>query len=817
MKLKSISLLIITIFSANQAQAYNYNASSDVILPFNQINERYFITNNSTNAINISVPDGLTVNSDGSFHLGFSGKTDSEAASLAAGDINMNINGNFQIYNDTWIGKFDTKFFTQYLGLHKDYPFNPINQDINVHVTGDINVELGADKERGGLMILAGNVMGTGVNTTGKTTVKVDGDTNIRSGDNHLAGTALAPAKLITRSFNLTGGDIEIIGAKTVLETTNNDINKSSVTIGKTGKMIIMRGGTVDVSLGGNFNVIDQGILSASRGNGFVKLASNGQVYIAKNATIESSKGSLFISDQNNQTSQLNIDGIISFGVSDTKQINEINGDNVNVNATAKFSATDDFIKNAFKYTSSEANATVLSANNSLKIANIQNNETKALIQNIYGDLNFKLTGNELKFVNATNVTDFSNVAQTKAAADRQVSRYYQQVGTNSKNVAKRFAQNVAKVSYESFYNPTNNGSVISDKSLAGNLNWAVLSAIGRGNLAIENRGTTLQFNRALAGLYNNNQGLHLSEIALNNFNYTKSILDKQVGQYFQNKKLVNNDDNLWINLTHHDENTDNHDGISGYKYSSNGFMMGYDKELLDNLLVGSAIGYSSGDYKNKAASSNDSDIDNYQIQLYSTYKSPTNIIASTYAGYSYGKNRLKADDNYNTIKEKFHSNTWNIGGSIGYDWQSTDQLTLTPAIGLTYAYTENSAHNVSYNSIDLVKYDKSSNSSLLIPVDLTANYLVWQNQDSQLLLTAKTGYAFNLSNDEFDSDITINGIDNLSKMRAYSSNRSKNQYNFASGITYKYNLVDVNINYQYFGESKRNSNYITALTKISF
>ncbi|KES14993.1 hypothetical protein GASC598B02_004770 [Gilliamella apicola SCGC AB-598-B02] len=133
---------------------------------------------------------------------------------------------------------------------------------------------------------------------------------------------------------------------------------------------------------------------------------------------------------------------------------------------------------------SSEINATVLSANNSLNISNIKDCETKALIQNIYGDLNFKKIGNELKFVNASNVTDFSNIQHTKLAAERQISRYYEQVGTKVKNIAKGFAQNLAKVSYQSLYNTSTNGNVSSDKSLAGDLNWDILAAIGRGNLA---------------------------------------------------------------------------------------------------------------------------------------------------------------------------------------------------------------------------------------------------------------------------------------------------------------------------------------------
>ena len=53
--------------------------------------------------------------------------------------------------------------------------------------------------------------------------------------------------------------------------------------------------------------------------------------------------------------------------------------------------------------------------------------------------------------------------------------------------------------------------------------------------------------------------------------------------------------------------------------------------------------------------------------------------------------------------------------------------------------------------------------------------------------------------------------------MSSHTSNRSNNQYNLGLGLTYSYNLIDINIDYQYYGESKKNSNYITALAKLSF
>ncbi|MCX8648906.1 autotransporter outer membrane beta-barrel domain-containing protein [Gilliamella sp. B2776] len=170
----------------------------------------------------------------------------------------------------------------------------------------------------------------------------------------------------------------------------------------------------------------------------------------------------------------------------------------------------------------------------------------------------------------------------------------------------KVFAQNLAKVSYESLYNIAENGNVSSDKSLAGDLNWEILAAIGKGNLAIENRNTALYFNKNLAGLYNNHHGLHLTEITMHSFNYTR--------------------------------NTNNDYDISGYKYTSSGFIVGYDKKIIDNFLVGTTLSYTSGKYKDNAASSNNSDISNYRIQLYSGYSFPNNIIISAYVGYTYGK-----------------------------------------------------------------------------------------------------------------------------------------------------------------------------------
>lgn len=818
MKIKSIAIMVFGVFNMGYVYAQNTDITTDTTLAISDIHERYFITNSGTETTNVSVNNDLTVAEDGAFHLGFAGKTDSEAGSLANGDINMTINGNMNVYADTWIGKFDTRMFTAWMGLYPDFPTDPITHNVDLKITGDLNVGISGDKKMDGLMIAAGNVMGTGSNTTGTTTVTVDGNTNISGGGNHLAGSSNAAAKLITKTFNLTGGDIEIIGSNTVLQTTNTDVTKSSVLVGNDAKMTIMRGATVDVSQGGNFNVVDHAILSGGSGDGSVVLAKNGQLNIGQQATIQSYTGSLNISDKTSQTSQLNIAGKINFGASTTgSRLYTITGDNINIGSTARFNISKEFITTALNYTTSIANLAVLSANNTLTISGMKNNDNTH-IENIYGQFNFQLSGNNLLFVNTTDATDFTNDSSANTAAEKQIGRYYQSAGIDTANIAERFTQNLAKVAKAvSYKSKSLTGNLAqSDGSQAGNLNWAVFEAIADGNREISSSDTATEFTQAFAGLYNNNRGLHISEIALNSVKQTKAAIDRRTNQFYQSQNLADKQDNLWIEITRRNESTDTLRGMTGYKYSENGFIIGYDKTI-NHLLVGLALGHSYGEYKDKSAVTHDSDLTHYMIEAYASYKFSSNIFASAYAGYARSDNNLKENDGFYWAKEDFNSNTWNVGSQVGYDWQVFDQLTLTPTLGLSYIYTQNSAHDVTYNDIALLKYSQSSNSALLIPFDLAVNYSLLQRQDAQLILTAKTGYAYNLLDNEFDSDITVNGVSGLATMSSNTTHRGKHQFNIGGGMAFKYNPVELAIGYQYYGQRQHDAHYMTAVAKVSF
>lgn len=817
MKIKSIAIMVFGVLNMGYVYAQNTDITTDTTLSISDIHERYFITNSGTETTNVSVNNDLTVAEDGAFHLGFAGKTDSEAGSLANGDINMTINGNMNVYADTWIGKFDTRMFTAWMGLYPDFPTDPITHNVDLKITGDLNVGISGDKKMDGLMIAAGNVMGTGSNTTGTTTVTVDGNTNISGGGNHLAGSSNAAAKLITKTFNLTGGDIEIIGSNTVLQTTNTDVTKSSVLVGNDAKMTIMRGATVDVSQGGNFNVVDHAILSSNMGDGNIILSSTGQLNIGQYATIEALKGSLTVSDKTSYTSQLNIAGKINLSASTAGEVYKITGDIVNIGSSAQFTANTNFINQALNYTTSQANITVLSANNALNIAGMNNGDTKDLFGNIYRNFNFKLSGTDLIFVN-TDMTDFTNDSSANTAAEKQIMRYYQSTGIDTANIAERFTQNLAKVAKAvSYKSKSLTGNLAqSDGSQAGNLNWAVFEAIADGNREISSSDTATEFTQAFAGLYNNNRGLHISEIALNSIKQTKAAIDRRTNQFYQSQNLADKQDNLWIEITRRNESTDTLRGMTGYKYSENGFIIGYDKTI-NHLLVGLALGHSYGEYKDKSAVTHNSDLTHYMIEAYASYKFSSNIFASAYAGYARSDNNLKENDGFYWAKEDFNSNTWNVGSQVGYDWQVFDQLTLTPTLGLSYIYTQNSAHDVTYNDIALLKYRQSSNSALLIPFDLAVNYSLLQRQDAQLILTAKTGYAYNLLDNEFDSDITVNGVSGLATMSSNTTHRGKHQFNIGGGMAFKYNPVELAIGYQYYGQRQHDAHYMTAVAKVSF
>lgn len=109
-------------------------------------------------------------------------------------------------------------------------------------------------------------------------------------------------------------------------------------------------------------------------------------------------------------------------------------------------------------------------------------------------------------------------------------------------------------------------------------------------------------------------------------------------------------------------EDTDSRHGMAGYKYKSGGFIVGYDRLVGQNWIVGGSFAYNKGAFEDKAALSHDSDIDNYSLNLYATYNHSSGFFGTAFSGYTYSDNDINETyrTNLNQYAKSNHDNHTN-------------------------------------------------------------------------------------------------------------------------------------------------------------
>ena len=135
-------------------------------------------------------------------------------------------------------------------------------------------------------------------------------------------------------------------------------------------------------------------------------------------------------------------------------------------------------------------------------------------------------------------------------------------------------------------------------------------------------------------------------------------------------------------------------DNIAGYDANTYGFVGGIDTDhLFDNATIGLAVSYGNSAIKSKDANSTRTDINSYQIGLYSDYNLPQDYFISGSVAYGYndiqsvrrdvgGIAGLTATGDYSADQYTAHIET-------GKDFQikPAGAPTITPTIGATYTH----------------------------------------------------------------------------------------------------------------------------------
>ena len=834
-KLRALALL--AALAAFPATALAANVIADVDLdsvsaldPALAAGNSHFITNSNVVAKSATVTGAgdWDIAAGSNLYLGFTGNDTTPG--IAAGKVTVNVGQNMNVNGATWVGKWDT---TLYSAFFPELPTTPSN-NVELNVGGNLNINI-TGSGFGAFMV--------GAEGAGSTTaINVTGDTNIYTGGNHFTGYNGSTLNFTTNSFNLLGGEIEVIGTS-VVKTTNTVDDFQATRVTNEGELTIMRGAAFDLTSGGHFVVDSGSSLIGGSGGGTIRLKSTtGLLSISEDSTVNLWRGSLAVTGAG---STVDMRGTLILGFHpsmtdpDGNRFTSFTGANLNFADTAKIEVTNDFITKAMAAhttsTGADANVIVISGSESLAYAPDLSwtSGDKVLLENFYGKFTFTRTGNNISFKNV-DTSYFDNAAAAQAAAREQYKNVLAGAGVSSKYISSGYVKNMLGVA------ATVRGSSIagvddiaSDGSAAGDLAFAILGAPLAGSSSFSAGGVSGAINTAFANTLMGNTGSNVNAVSMGTVGQvqnsiagrmasTRSALasvSKQTGSdYALASRILDCDymNRVWVGGLAMWEDADARKGLSGYKYDSYGVIAGYDR-MFGAFTFGGAFGYTGGDYEDKAARSHDSDIESYAFSLYGAYNHCSGFFASVSGGYTYSDNDINEHDGANWSREDFHTDTWNIGGKVGYDWKVTDCLTLTPSVGLSYVHSKNSAHSVNYGGVRLLRYGNLKNHATTIPVEVAAGYDIATGDDGVLNLNASVGYSYNFNNDGAEGNIIFNGLANGTAWRATGRESGRHTFNAGAGFKYTRGRFDCGLRYDYFGKADYDAHRLVGTVGISF
>ena len=253
-------------------------------------------------------------------------------------------------------------------------------------------------------------------------------------------------------------------------------------------------------------------------------------------------------------------------------------------------------------------------------------------------------------------------------------------------------------------------------------------------------------------------------------------------------------------------------DGYEGYKYSSHGFITGYDRAF-GPLTLGAAFSYNRGDL-NVDNAIDDNKIDNYSLSAYATYSHTSGFFATMNGGWNRGDNKMAdyvaASDGWRY--GDYDTDSYWLGGSMGYDFR-INCLTITPSIGLQYQKSRSDAYTTT--GIIHQNFGKMNSKALTMPIDLAIAYTARISPDASFTFSANGGYGYDFENKGATGSMNYVGYNESIQIQGVKPGRSS--WNTGVGLKYQYKRFDFSANYRYDGKKDFDSHTVIGAFGISF
>jgi hypothetical protein len=259
-------------------------------------------------------------------------------------------------------------------------------------------------------------------------------------------------------------------------------------------------------------------------------------------------------------------------------------------------------------------------------------------------------------------------------------------------------------------------------------------------------------------------------------------------------------------------EDADPRNADLGYRMNSSGLITGYD-HLFSQLLLGGAFAYSHGNFRDKAVIDNSSSLDTYAFNLYGSYNHCSGVIASLIGGYTRNSYDLNSGIT-SSIRQlsSYNAKTWTLTGNLAYDWRPSEDLTLTPSLGLQYYDIGTGRINGTYTTINHLEQD-----SFQVPVNLGASYYLINNPEHLLTLSGNLGYTYNFQDQGAEGTLSYNGIINSPLVAIEGRRPGRDSLNLGAGLKYSRGRFETEVKYDYFTMADYDASRLSGTLGINF
>lgn len=256
--------------------------------------------------------------------------------------------------------------------------------------------------------------------------------------------------------------------------------------------------------------------------------------------------------------------------------------------------------------------------------------------------------------------------------------------------------------------------------------------------------------------------------------------------------------------------------GYSGYEYKTKGVALGYDR-LFGNMLVGGSFAYSAGSLDLDDLIGDDHDLDAYSFNLYAKYFHHSGFENTLLGGYSYLKNNADRRIAGTKTSHKYNTDVWSIGDIVGFRFNLSDAISLTPSVGLVYTHAKSDNYVVRGGPGTRVKTDAGK--SLVMPLNLELGFNKCIDEVSSISFTANAGWRHDFKGND---SLRVTNYVNMGggAVQSYSLRGmapGKNVYNLGAGIKYNTRNFEFYAKYDFDMKSKYRSHQVTGGIGIKF